>query len=300
MRSGKTGWRWGLLLWLLPWLAVATPAPTLFTFRAAETKGDLRNRYDMALLRLALEKTRSGYGDYQLQPSPPMNTQRAEQELEKGTYPNFIIKQSYNPRYEQRGALRGRYDVDLGVVGYRVCFTRQGLLPALATVTSAAQLKPYLFGLGTGWMDVPILKHHGFKVLEVGSYKSLFPMAARGRFDLFCRGINEVADEQAEAARQPGLVLEPTLMIYYDLPRFFYANARDKAALARVDAGIQLAAADGSLQALWQQYYLPSIQQVQPQRRHLLRLSNPLVEALQWDPKQLVFDPLSGSFQPRR
>ncbi len=28
-------------MWLLPWLAAATPAPTLFTFRAAETKGDL-------------------------------------------------------------------------------------------------------------------------------------------------------------------------------------------------------------------------------------------------------------------
>jgi hypothetical protein len=293
------GW---LAVWLgMVWLALqpGMAAPMVFTYRAAESAQDVRNQYDIALLQLSLEKTRASYGDFQLQPSPPMNTQRAQQELEKGTYTNFIIKQSYNPVAELRGVLRGRYEVDLGVVGYRVCFTRQGLLPALAAVTTSTQLNPYLFGLGNGWMDVEILRHNGLRVMEVGSYESLFPMAARGRFDLFCRGINEVVDEEPLARKQAGLVLEPTLMLYYDLPRFFYAHARDREALARVEAGIRLAAADGSLQALWQRYYLPSVQRVQPQQRRLLRLSNPDVADLQWDPQQLLFDPLSGSFQMR-
>lgn len=229
-----------------------------------------------------------------------MNTTRAAQELEKGTYPNFILKLSYSPVHEEHGLIRGAYDIDLGVIGYRVCFTRQGRLAQLAGVATPQQLSPYQFGVGTGWQDSQILQHNGFKVLEVGSYKSLFPMLARGRFDLFCRGINEVADERAEAARHPALVLEPRLMLYYDLPRFFYANARDKAALARVDIGVRRAAADGSLQALWQQFYLPSIQLVQPQQRHVLRLDNPDVAGLGWDPQQWVYEPLSNSFQLRR
>lgn len=290
-------WCWAVFLLLMTGPGVA--AATLFTYRSAESALDTRNHYDMALLKLALEKTRARYGDYQLEASPPMNTNRAMQELMKGTYPNFIIKMSYSPEYEHSGALRGSYELDLGVTGYRVCFTRKSLLPELARQKSLAGWQHYLYGLGTGWQDVPILRHNGFKVMEVATYKNLFPMVAKGRFDLFCRGINEVSEEWLEAQQQPGMALEPGMMLYYDLPRFFYANALDAKGLARVEEGVRLAADDGSLLTLWKQYYLPSVQYVKPQRRQLFYLTNPVVSQLKWADKQLVFDPLSETFRPR-
>ena len=143
------------------------------------------------------------------------------------------------------------------------------------------------------------MRHNGFKVMEVATYKNLFPMVAKGRFDLFCRGINEVIDEWPEASQQPELVLEPAMMLYYDLPRFFYANSRDAKGLARVEEGLQLAAADGSLLALWKQYYLPSVEYVQPQKRQLFRLKNPDVNKIKWAPRQWVYDPISGAFHYR-
>lgn len=286
---------YGLLL-----LAVGPVAANeLFTYRSAESAQDTRNRYDMAVLQLALDKTRATHGDYQLEASPPMNTARAMQELEKGTYPNFIIKMSYGPEYEKLGVERGAYELDLGVIGYRVCFTRESLLPELATIHTLAGWRRYLHGQGTGWMDVNILKYNGFKVTDVATYKSLFPMVAKGRFDLFCRGINEVIDEWPEASQQPQLVLEPNMMLYYDLPRFFYANSRDAKGLARVEEGLQLAAADGSLLALWKQHYLPSVEYVQPQKRQLFRLINPDVSKIKWAHRQWVYDPISGTFHYR-
>jgi hypothetical protein len=292
------GWRWAWLGVLLLMVQPVMAAPTVFTYRAAESALDVRNQYAVALLRLALEETRHAYGDFQLQASPPMNTTRSMQELEKGSYPNFIVKQSYNPEFERRGMLRGSYDVDLGVIGYRVCFTRQALLPELARLTSLEGWKQYVYGQGSGWMDVEILKYNGFQVIEVPLYKNLFPMAARGRFDLFCRGINEVSAEWSEAQQQ-GLVLEPNVMLYYDLPRFFYANSRDAKGLERVEEGIRLAAADGSLLPLWKQYYLPSLAGIHTEKRRLFRLVNPVVGSLKWADKQLVFDPLSGTFHDR-
>lgn len=285
-----------LLLMVEPGMA----ATTLFTYRSAESALDTRNHYDMALLKLALEKTRARYGDYQLEASPPMNTNRAMQELVKGTYPNFIIKMSYSQDYEHSGALRGSYELDLGVIGYRVCFTRKALLPELARNKSLAQWQRYLYGLGTGWQDVAILRHNGFKVMEVVTYKNLFPMVAKGRFDLFCRGINEVSEEWPEAKQQPEMALEPGMMLYYDLPRFFYANPKDAKGLARVEEGVRLAAADGSLLSLWKEHYLPSVQYVKPQQRQLFHLTNPVVSQLKWADKQLVFDPMSGTFHTRR
>jgi len=295
----RVWWGIGLGIW---WGGVlgAQAAPPLFTYRAAESPQDVRNQYDLALLRLALDKTREQYGDYRLQASPPMNTIRAEQELEQGSFPNFIIKQSYNPEYERRGMRRGQYEVDLGVVGYRVCYTRASLLPALAKHHSLADWQGDLYGQGSGWMDVPILQHNGFRVLAVAQYRNLFPMVARGRFDLFCRGINEIRDEWPEASAQPGLVLEPGMMLYYDLPRFFYAHPRDAEGLARVDAGLQQAAADGSLMALWRHYYLPSVRFVKPQQRQLFRLDNPMLAGMVWAPDQLLFDPLRERFLLRQ
>ncbi len=292
------GWRWTGLGVLLLTVQSVMAASTVFTYRAAETALDSRNHYDIALLQLALDETRHAYGDYQLQVSPSMNATRSMQELEKGSYPNFIVKQSYNPDFERRGMLRGGYDVDLGVIGYRVCFTRPALLPELARLTSLEEWKHYVYGQGSGWMDVEILKYNGFQVMEVPLYKNLFPMAAKGRFDLFCRGINEISAEWSEAQPQ-GLVLEPNVMLYYDLPRFFYANPRDAKALRRVEEGIRLAVADGSLLALWKQYYLPSLAGLGTEKRRLFRLVNPVVGSLQWADKQLVFDPLSGSFHDR-
>ncbi len=104
----------GLLLLAVEPIAVASE---LFTYRSAESAQDTRNRYNLAVLQLALEKTRGTYGEYQLEASPPMNTVRAMQELEKGTYPNFIIKMSYSPEYEKSGIERGAYELDLGIIG---------------------------------------------------------------------------------------------------------------------------------------------------------------------------------------
>lgn len=291
-------WVWLGILWGC--VLGGQAAPTLFTYRSAESSQDVRNQYDLGLLRLALEKTREQYGDYRLQASPPMNTNRAWQELEKGSFPNFIIKQSYSPEYESQGMLRGQHEVDLGIVGYRVCYTRESLLPTLAQHHSLADWQGYLYGQGAGWMDVPILQHNGFRVLAVAQYRNLFPMVAKGRFDLFCRGINEIRDEWAEASAQPGLVLEPDMMLYYDLPRFFYAHPRDEAALVRIETGLRLAAADGSWIALWRHHYLPSIHFVKPQHRQLFRMKNPFLAGLVWAPDQLEYDPLTDQFVLRQ
>lgn len=274
-------------------------AVTTFIYRSAETANDTRNGYDMALLRLALEKTRGEFGEFELVPSPVMNTTRVLKAVQQGTYPNFIIKMSYSPAYEQQGLARGDYELDLGLVGYRVCYTRRGRLPALANRTTQDDWQQLSYGQGSGWMDVDILRANGFPVTEVPAYKSLFPMTAMGRFDLFCRGINEVPDELAEVRRYPDIVLEPHMMLYYDLPRFFYANRRDSAGLARVEKGIRLAAADGSLQQLWLHFNQPGIRYVHPEQRILFRLKNPLLHGLRWAPDQLFYNLQSGQFEQR-
>ncbi|MFE8730059.1 hypothetical protein ACFX56_23830, partial [Aeromonas hydrophila] len=101
---------------------------------------------------------------------------------------------------------------------------------------------------GKGWLDVDILRHAGLEVMEVDGYEKLFKMVARGRFDLFCRGVSELRSEQLTHDEVEGLKVDDALMIYYPLPRVFYTNANNREALKRVEQGLQIAWQDGSLQ----------------------------------------------------
>ncbi|MCD8547996.1 MAG: hypothetical protein LRY38_06140 [Aeromonadaceae bacterium] len=282
-----------LLLWCL---APACQAVTLFTYRPGETASDVRTAFTTALLELALEKTRPQYGDFQLVSAPAMNTARALAELKKGSQPNFMLKMSYDPKLEASGLLRSKLDVDLDIIGYRACFTRTSLLPSLAQVHNLTQLQQFSHGQGSGWVDSQILAANGFKVVTVGQYESLFRMVATGRFDLFCRGINELQGEWQAHRQLAGLAVEPSLLLYYPLPRFFYANPRDAAGLQRVEEGVRLALADGSLQHLWLSHYGPSVTFAQPAQRRLFRLHNPLLPPDLLPAEQPRFDPLLGDF----
>lgn len=283
-----------IALFFLLWLSEAVAAIEV-TYRAAESRLDRRNDYTVAVLRLALEKTRQEYGDFVMHPAPSMNTTRARQEIQKGHYPNFIVKFSYDPALEQLGLRRGRFEPDLDITSYRVCFTAQPRLATLAQVQTLTLLRHFSHGQGNGWQDVGILRDNGFEVTEIGQYESLFKMVASGRFDLFCRGVNEAWSEWMAHAQVKQLALEPTILLYYPLPRFFYVNPRDAQLLERVDLGLQRAFDDGSLIRLWWQYYGPELQSAGLASRHLFYLENPAIWSLGHSPR-IVYDPMQGHF----
>lgn len=288
----------GVGAYLIASAALAATPVTLVTYRAAESALDRRNDYTIAVLKLALDKTRDEYGDYLLQPSLPMNTARARQALLTNSYENFIVKFSYDPELERAGLKRGGFEPDLDITSYRICFTRRTLLPELSQIGSLQALRPFSHGQGSGWQDVTILRHNGFAVQEVGQYESLFKMVASGRFDLFCRGINEAMPELQSHQSLPQLALDSHLLLYYPLPRFFYTNARHSALLQRVDRGLEQAFVDGDLQKLWLSFYADGIRAAQLDKRQLLVLQNPGLEALA-DSRRISYDPFSQQFRWR-
>lgn len=271
-----------LLYLLLLYLSQAlAQTPPVFHYRGPESLEDKRHEYNLSLLRLALDKTRARYGDYRLQAIPPMNIARSIQALRKNEYANLLIELSY----EDNLLLDGRLDfvpfpIDLGVVGYRICFVAPDLAPPLKPPVTLDQLRRYQIGQGLGWADSKILRHNGFTVVEVGQYESLFKMVAAGRFDLFCRGINELFIERQAHADLPGLTVETGFALHYPLPRFFFLHQGNPATRQRILEGLQAAYADGSLQALWQQEYGDSIKAARLQSRQIFELSNPLLQGL--------------------
>lgn len=273
-------------------LALPAQAETIFTYRKPESDSDHRYDYDNAVLKLALEKTRKEYGNFRFQASPPMNYSRAIEDSRNKVYPNFFIKLSYEDRFAEMGLTYARFPIDLGIVGYRVCFVRSALKAQLEKTTNLTELKRYTHGQGIGWSDVQVLRHNGFTVYEVSNYESLFKMVAAGRFDLFCRGANELFDEYRLHSNITQLDYDSSFAIVYPLPRFFFTNTTNKKAIERVTKGLQAAYLDGSLQQLWREEYQRSIDFAGLKKRRIFRIENPQLSKINFNYQKYNFDPL--------
>ena len=286
-----------LLLCSLSLLAAPLRASDVFTHISPESERDQRTLYFRDLLQLALEKTRDSFGDYELRAAPPMNRIRLRQVLQTNFYPNFFAVDT--PQPDSGEALDYvRFPVELGILGYRICFVSPQQAKAIAGVTRFEQLKQYQNVQGRGWQDAAILRAAGLQVLEVDSYERLFKLVARGRADLFCRGANELFTELEQHRDVVGLTVEPHIALHYPFLHLFYTYKGNQTGLRRIQAGLKLAWQDGSLQQLWLRYFKPSLDQARLHERQLFELPNPLLKGIDFDYDAYHYDPVTGHFGP--
>jgi len=122
---------------------------TIFTYQGKESATDTRKEYNIALLRLALEKTIAKYGPFKLVPSPKMNAARSLKTVKAGGLRNFFVKFSVtDKRIAEMGYVP--FPVDRGIVGYRVFFVSPTAIDRLERVKTLDQLKEFTIGQGMG------------------------------------------------------------------------------------------------------------------------------------------------------
>jgi hypothetical protein len=263
-------------------LAEASPnkEPTVFTLNAVPPSAPKGIGVQQALLELALKKTIPTYGGYRIQYSTPMNLARGLKEMEKNTQPNLVILTTYNSALQRRGLDYIQFPLDLGMTGYRVCFCRPETEQKLKHNLSLQALQDLKIGQGTEWADSYILEKNQFTVVKVAETKHLLRMVAFGRVDLFCRGANELQPEHLQDANSLGLQLASDFALHYPLPRFFLLSKNNRQAKLRIEKGLKLAQADGSLLALQRQLYGSSIREARLHARKIFELENP--DAANW------------------
>lgn len=253
-------------------------AEFIVSHRSPFTEGDKHHIYSTELLRLALEKTRKEYGDFTMQPIPPRNYARSVKAAVDDAYPNLIIETSYEQALIHHAKLDFiNFPMDLGVLGYRVCFINPKLKASGKKMETLEDLRQYTFAHGVGWADTTIFRHNGLKVQEIDNYDGMFLMVIGGRVDFFCRGANEILGEMEQFSQLKELAIDEQFLLVYPLPRFFYLNVKNKLAKERIELGLQRAYADGSLQSLWKANFQPSLTLVNLDKRKVIRLDNPLL-----------------------
>ena len=278
--------------------AVASQAATHIVYPLTGGGVDSRYDYDWAVLRTALQKTEARHGSFELKQSDiVMSPQRVTQELRMPAGRINILVRATDPALE-RQFIPVRLPVDRGLLGYRVFLVREADLPRFAAVRTLDQLRQLRAGQGKDWADIPILKAAGIETVEGTTYDGLFAMLDAGRFDFFSRGADEARREFAERhARHPQLAIEPTLLLHYPLPRYFFLRRDDEGRhlAKRIAAGMEIMIKDGSLNALFQRYKQDIIEQSGLKKRRVLTIRNPtLSQETPLSRSELWYDPLSG------
>lgn len=272
--------------------AVSQSEVMIITLRSGSV-GDVGYSYEQQLMELALSKTVSTDGAYEIKKTPPMNFTRALYAAEKKRYPNLFIKTSYRPSLE--GALNFiPFPVDLGILGYRVCFISSKLKATFPQIRDIEDLKPFTIGQGTGWPDVNVLEEAGLKVVTSPKYENLFSMVEKNRFDLFCRGVNELQPEWDKYGKNhPDLAIEESFVLFYPFPRFFWTHEDNGDAMDRISRGLILAYEDDSIVELWNRFNLDNVKFAALGSRAVIELDNPDVTTLDERYQHYLYNPKS-------
>lgn len=250
------------------------------------------------LLEYALTATAAEYGTVELSFNPDMVQGRLEQLLVEGRALHLAV---LTPSPEREQALLPIYfPLSQGLPGFRVCLIAKGQqykFDGIQTLDDWRRAE-LIFGQGTHWPDVAILRSNNLQVVTNPLYQLLFNMVLQQRFDCFARSLDEIQRDQAHE-HAVGLAMEQKLLLYYPQPSLFFVSRNHPQLAERLQKGLELGWQSGFVQQHFQRHYGDIVQQIRCQQRRLIKLENPLLsqfvaEAIarfSYTPEQLLMVP---------
>ena len=231
--------------------------------------------YYLSILELALKKSESEYGAYELvRYANPMNQGRAIGSVKHGRHVNIMWTMTSLEREQQLQPIR--VPLLMGLGGCRIFIINQGNQALFDKITTESQLQALIAGQGDAWPDTPILRHNGYRVMTGSSYSGVFGMLRKKRFDYFPRALHE---PWVEIEMYDDLVVENKFILHYPAPYFFFVKKGDKRLSGRIRFGLNQALADGSFAEIFNSHKVTQsvLKKVDFNRRVIYTLENPLL-----------------------
>jgi hypothetical protein len=227
------------------------PLMTVVISRESKLTPDHDDYYFSKLLELALAKTASTHGPYQIKLVPVMPiTNRLLREIELGRVD--ITWMPYN-RNAPAQLMPIKIRLLKNLSDHRVFLIRADDQARFSQVKSIEDLRRLRGGIGSHWPHRSVMEENGLPLVLSLSYFNLFKMLVSNRFDYYSRGIHQVLPE-VRAYADKGLALERELLLRYENPVYFYVNKSNTLLAERLSLGLKIAVDDGSFDALFHQF----------------------------------------------
>jgi len=228
--------------------------------------------YYLALLKLALENSKSDFGGYQLKKSvQPMYQGRSLVEIKYNRNVNIAWTMTSKEREKEVNPIR--IPLLRGLGGYRIFLIKEGHQEEFSKINNAKQLKKLFAGQGYDWPDSTILTDNNYRLITGPGHKTLFNMLQHGRFDYMPRALHEAWNE-VEIFK--GLQVESTLALHYPSPYYFFVSYDNPRLKERIEKGLMNAEKNGSFQELFDSHPVTRnmLASAQLERRKVFKLMN--------------------------
>lgn len=161
-----------------------------------------------------------------------------------------------------------KFNLLRGINEYRALLIRAGDQPRFDNVNSIDDLRQFKIGSGIHWSDTQIYNVNGLPIVTSYAFDNMFRMLAARRFDYMARSLQEI-DQEIEQYGKLGLTVEKNLLIHYPQPIYFFLNKKNDALAKRIERGLLMAQADGSLNEIFMS--IPSFRSAEEKIRHINR-----------------------------
>lgn len=238
-----------------------------------------RLEYSDMVLAEAMRRTRQKYGAYRIEwVGGTLARERMLLEMLSGEQFNTTVIAS-QPSWEEQ-LLPIWVPLDMGLSNFRISLTHRKAQPRIAAARTLAELKALPLGIGAAWSSRKIMEANGFNLVIGESFDPLLKMLMAERFDYFPRGMNEIFVEfDARRAEFPDLAIENSMVIEFPLPTYVFVSPKAPRLHQRLQEGIEMMVADGSLLRMVSEYHADMIQRTGFCQRRIFRIENPLVTA---------------------
>lgn len=236
-----------------------------------------KSQYYSQLLKLALDKTVTTHGPYELKPADKaMNQRDALKSMMQGQ--GIDVVHTMTDKTRERVLIPIRIPLDKGLMGARLVLINGKDKDKYLNVKTIEDLKRYTFGQGHDWPDTEILRFNDLKVNVSQDYGSLFTMLSAKNFDGFPRGVIEIFDE-IEEHKDKNYAVADGFYVYYPTAMYFFVrkDATGGAVAKRLEAGLKAAIKDGSFDKLFDTTMKPYLDKANLKSRIGIKLKNPLL-----------------------
>ncbi len=235
---------------------------------------DLKQSYFVDLLKLALEASKSRYGDYKLQPvNIEMAQARTSMMLQREEYIDLTWRMTSQTLEDKLQAIY--FPILRGLMGYRIFIIHKNKQYLFNKNTTLTELKKIDLGQGHNWADSDILLANNFQVIK-GNDVSLIEMLKKGRFSYFPRALHE---PWLEITNETELTVEEYLMLQYPAPTFYFVNKKNKRLQQRLSFGLAQLLESGKFEQFFLNHSVTSgiLTKANVKNRSTFSLHNPLL-----------------------
>lgn len=249
--------------------------PMQVRYHKTESLADL-NAFHFALIQSALEITRPEFGDYVINPYGLAPTaKRQAMLLTEGKLLNLQWASPGTP-ISQAEVIQIPFDFLQGILGYRICLINSKSRVNLADVGNLEGLRKIRVGQGYDWTDVEVYRHNRIPIEVYPGLVNLIPALGLNRIDCLALGANEVQFKFEDLKGDyPFLKIDPSLILYYHFPIYFYVSKKHPELAERMILGLNKLQESGAYDVLFNKFFAQYLEPLHLHNRKIICLTNP-------------------------